>query len=586
VGSPPAGGRHLRRPRFCAASLLLLTVALLGAPASAAATSPDTAATYAYLQAGLQLDQAILRNAAASRSAVATLAERVGHECHGVLAGAPDEEAKPPSRGSLTPRARGERQRSELQMVTIEQELRLTTDAALYQPDQAAIEAWAEQTAPLSWSDPQIAPLARFDASKIEEAFAPPVADVCVDMQSWAQSGYHRLSSASLQFEAAQRARNKVFGPRGSIDSLLKAYEGPPERALIRETQTLRPKILKALDDALHAAESLRRQLGLPEGNAEESEKEPVLGHGKTRAGTTFIVREEAPRPQRDSSCEHSVSIEIEEQRKGHEGFSSSSGSSTCMGAHSERRLSSGCSGEVESIETAVPASVRTVRLQLSNGQTITSHVIRVPRRYGGPGGIYVQAVRGYSPSPVSLTELDARGKVVGVLKIRHLHCRKEPSAKGPTFVSLASGHTPSGEPFTIEGVVFQFGRNQTNFSLTLNAGRRSAGDETEAGNVESNAFRRSLGMECPPREFAIVYGILAAPGAAVLARTPEGLVPLTEVPIAADLHSGGPLVYGVFPTLPSELIVRTSNGATLYSESLAAKDKEETEFCEGYTEA
>jgi hypothetical protein len=470
-------------------------------------------------------------------------------------------------------------------MVTVEEELRLTIDAALYQPDRAAIEAWAAQLAPLSWSDPQIAPLARFDASNVEEAFAPPVADVCADMERWAQSGYHRLSPASLQFEAAQQARNKVLGPRGSIAALLKAYEGPPERALIREADALRPKILKALDDALHASESLRRQLGLPEGHAEESEKEPVLGHGKTRAGTTFIVREEAPRPQRDSSCDHSVSIEIEEQRKGHEGFSSSSGSSTCMGAHSEHRLSSGCSGEVESIETAVPASVRTVRLQLSNGQTITSHVIRVPRRYGGPGGIYVQAVRGYSPSPVSLTELDARGKVVRVLKIRRLRCRKEPSAKGPTFVSLASGHTPSGEPFTIEGVVVQFGRNQTSFSLMLAAGPQSPHDETE-GNSKPKAFRWSLGMECPPHEFAIVYGTLSPSGDSVLARTPEGLVPLTEVPIAADLHSGGPLVYGVFPTLPSELIVRTSNGATLYSESLAAKDKEETEFCEGYTEA
>jgi hypothetical protein len=56
-------------------------------------------------------------------------------------------------------------------------------------------------------------------------------------------------------------------------------------------------------------------------------------------------------------------------------------------------------------------------------------------------------------------------------------------------------------------------------------------------------------------------------------------------VAIAPDLHPGGPLVYGVFSTLPSELIVQSSDGSTLYTESLAAKGKEEAEFCEGYEE-
>jgi hypothetical protein len=92
--------------------------------------------------------------------------------------------------------------------------------------------------------------------------------------------------------------------------------------------------------------------------------------------------------------------------------------------------------------------------------------------------------------------------------------------------------------------------------------------------------------MECQPHEFAIVYGILSPPGDSVLARTPAGLVPLTKVAIAADLHSGGPLVYGVFSTLPSELVVLRSDGSTLYSESLATKGKEEAEFCAGYAEA
>jgi len=127
----------------------------------------------------------------------------------------------------------------------------------------------------------------------------------------------------------------------------------------------------------------------------------------------------------------------------------------------------------VESITAAVPASVRTVQLHLSNGRTITSRVIRVPRNSGGPGGIYVEAIRGYSPYPVSLTELDAQGRVVKVLKLKALRCRKEPAVKGPSFVDLAQGTTRYGEPFTIQGVVVHFDRRHTSFSLMLAAGLR-----------------------------------------------------------------------------------------------------------------
>jgi hypothetical protein len=70
-----------------------------------------------------------------------------------------------------------------------------------------------------------------------------------------------------------------------------------------------------------------------------------------------------------------------------------------------------------------------------------------------------------------------------------------------------------------------------------------------------------------------------------VLARTPQGLVALSKVEIAARFHSKGPLAYGVFASVPAELIVRRSDGSTLYTQSLTAAAKEEAEFCEGYAE-
>jgi hypothetical protein len=78
---------------------------------------------------------------------------------------------------------------------------------------------------------------------------------------------------------------------------------------------------------------------------------------------------------------------------------------------------------------------------------------------------------------------------------------------------------------------------------------------------------------------------VLKPPGATVLAREPSGTVALGTVAIPARLHAGGVLAYGVFTTPPSELIVRRADGTTLRTESLAAMNRENGEFCEGYAE-
>jgi hypothetical protein len=569
-----------------AACAVLLSPALAPAALSTPPVSPaDAAATYAYLQANYRWDQAILRNAAMSRSDAASFASQLSSECHGVLSGAPREGAEPPSASPPAPRARGERQRSELQLETIEEELDLSVDAATYQPDRPAVETFAAQVAQLSWSNPRIAPLAHFKADTAEELFAPASTDVCADMKTWAQSGYHILSAASREFEATRKARSDTVEPRGSLISLLKPYEGSRARRLIRDIRAVVRKIETVLAGTFDESSRLQRSLGLQASPFEERRQQPVLGRGTTDAGGTFVVRRAAPKARYSSSCQRSVAVELTERSKGSTGLSDGYGTSVCLTGHSDQNPSSHCSGEVASITAAVPASVRTVQLLLSNGQTLTSSVIKVPRKAGGPGGVYVQAVRGPSPYPVSLTELDARGKVVLTVKLATERCRREPTVSGPAFVDLAKGTTPDGEPFTIEGVLVRFGRNQTSFSLSLSAGLHSGRSEIEVGNVKPRAFKWSLGMECQPHEFAIVYGILSAPGASVLARTPEGLVPLTNVPLASDLHSEGPLVYGAFSTLPSELVVRRGDGSTLYTESLAVRGKEEAEFCAGYAE-
>jgi hypothetical protein len=569
-------------------SLLLLAVALLWAPASSAATPADTAATLAYLQANYQLDLAIANNAAASSAASASLATQLGSECQGVLAGAPNEEVSSSNPGEHpTPRARGEHQRSKQQLRTIEAELEQAIEAATYQPDIPAIEAFAAQIAPLSWSDPRIAPLAAFRVKRQKEILTPPGASVCADMKFWAHSGYHALSASSRTFEEAQTART-VTAPEGSVQQLLKPFEQAPERALIKKIEALQQRPANALAGAVSAYSRLQRTLGVPESPFETRKQEPVLGHGRTHAGSTFTLRRENATEPSEASCRKSISIEIEGPSKRKTGVSEVWGTSLCLSGRKRRSRASGsCGNEVTSIVAVMPASVQSVQLLLSNGKTITSGVIHIPPRDGGPASVYVQAVRGYSPYPVSLRELGRDDKLVVMVKVG-FRCHPEPPASGPRFVSLVNGTTPTGEPFAIEGVLVHFGNHQTGFSLDLSHSHSSnseAEGEIAVGHTKPKAFSWSLGMECPPHEYAIVYGILSAPGSTVMARTSTGLVPLTKVELAADLHSGGPLVYGVFSTLPSELVVLGGNGTTLYTESLVAKGNEEAEYCGGYAE-
>ena len=50
-------------------------------------------------------------------------------------------------------------------------------------------------------------------------------------------------------------------------------------------------------------------------------------------------------------------------------------------------------------------------------------------------------------------------------------------------------------------------------------------------------------------------------------------------------LHANGPLVYGAFSALPTELTVLGANGSIVYTENLQAQATEATQFCEGYAE-
>lgn len=108
-------------------------------------------------------------------------------------------------------------------------------------------------------------------------------------------------------------------------------------------------------------------------------------------------------------------------------------------------------------IEALTPAAVRTVRPRLSDGRTIVSAVVRVPEAPGGSAaddGLYVQALRGPKPIPLSLVGLDAAVKVsrrVKLIKVRGCTGGRN-LAEGPiSATTVARGRVPHGPRFTVQ---------------------------------------------------------------------------------------------------------------------------------------
>ncbi|MGA2165504.1 MAG: hypothetical protein ABSH36_13680 [Solirubrobacteraceae bacterium] len=485
----------------------------------------------------------------------------------------------------LPPRVRGENARRSQQKQTIEEELDTAVGRpgdSLYRP---AEEAYAAEVRQLSWSNPAIASALQVATTAGLEAVSAPAPPFCADARAWAQSGYRALSAASRAFEAAQAARRQVDrGTERSPNMLLKPYENAADRALIRKTTAVEGKLVAGDIGAVHTTFHVERIVGFPSPPFEEP-KQVTVGHGGTAAGTNFEVSTEsqgafgAPR-----SCHRSATVAYTRPGAPEVLILGGPNNPICLAPPHYHHPAVFCESGIETIQTAVPASVRSARLVLADGQTIHSRVTRIPRQHGGPAGIYAQEIRGSTSHAVSLLELNAGGGVVLNVALPRYRCvkpRHEPPVL-PTSTELASGLTPEGEAFTISA----FGSLNGEPFLSVDTGVDPELNEPAIGLGPHKVFPWSLSIGCTPHPYAILYGILVSPGKSVVAQTPQGAVTLNVVPVEPRMHAKGPLVYGVFSALPSELTVLGANGSSVYTENLQAEATEAAQFCEGYVES
>ena len=557
----------------------------------------DRAATHAYLQAEYEFELAVNGVAPQSRAAVEALPARLGGECPGVLAGAPAEEPllgllRPPGGSRPSAKARGEADRTSRQRSALEGELTISLFAAAFQLEEPAIAKLTAALTPLRWSDPRIAIRIDADLALISSVLAPRVPNVCADMRSWVASGYRRLSAGTKEFVRQQAARTSPPFFAASVETLLKRYEGPADRTLIRRTKALERGQLVALLSLLRLGTKLRAAVGLKPEFEEVTDLGTRVGGGRTRDGGRYTVRVRAPVAiLHGPRCRHEVLLEYSRRRGSAGIFSGSAGPTSCLpGPGPSQPPTVACQQGDLRVTTRVLSKTRSVRLQLSDGSSVRSPVIAIPRRLGGPARFYLQSLRGPAPFPVSLTELDARGRTLRVVRLPLLrHCRKV-AVSPPTLKTIVHATAPGGARFTITGFSFRFGR-QREFSLSSDA-RESGGflsgiALSEEGRPARPAILAQVGLEasCSSHPFTIVYGWLKVPGASVLAQTPAGLVTLAKAKIPTALHAKGVVAYGAFPTPPTALVVRAPGGRTLAREDLSRRAVEQNEYCEGYAE-
>jgi hypothetical protein len=308
-----------------------------------------------------------------------------------------------------------------------------------------------------------------------------------------------------------------------------------------------------------------------------------VLGKGRLEAGGSYEVTltpmpATAGRHQDECESSHPLNVKIVSTLIG--------GVSGCFSrSEASLRPRVECNEGYLRVEARTPPAARSVRLRLSNGRQVTSPVALVPPRLGGPVGFYYQVVRGPQPIPVSLTELDARGRPVRIWKLdRRVGCTKHVLKFLHNGIRpLVHGSLPGGPQFAIVGQAFHF-FGRIHFALQVDITDQGGGGESASGE-RPKLFTWALYEGCKPQQYAIVYGLLKAPRDTVLARTSGVLHPLHRVAIPAHLHAGGVLVYAAAGTVPSELILRSPSGRTIVTEKLGRLGAEATETCEGEAE-
>jgi hypothetical protein len=269
-----------------------------------------------------------------------------------------------------------------------------------------------------------------------------------------------------------------------------------------------------------------------------------VLGRGRTAAGASFVAT-----LQPTSKCPLQVRI-----------VEAGIANMVCYSIFEQPvRPKIGClPGGRLVLHWRVEPTARGVQLTLSNGRRITSSVIKIASGLGGPAGVYYQAVRGPTPIPVAVREIGGASRAEGVRRVfecaspfvKHVGRDERPFAEIPT---------PDGSLTISNRVVRILGKDHQGLTAVLE-------DSTHA-IVGAGALRLLPPLRWEARRicsgsspFTVLYGVIEG-GYRVFVQFGHRLYALRAKPIPGWVGLRGTLVYGIWSSVPRELIVQTASG-------------------------
>jgi hypothetical protein len=281
-----------------------------------------------------------------------------------------------------------------------------------------------------------------------------------------------------------------------------------------------------------------------------------VIGRGRTAAGTTFVA---TAQPVEDCP----TNIDIREDGKIGQ-------LSLCYSRfQSPPEATAICLLGSVVIHMRVSEATHSVRLTMSDGNTVTSSVMVVSQRLGGPATLYYQVVRGAAAIPTALTELDRRNQPLSTVRVpKVIGCSKQ-SVK----------HLSDGEGVLAKEV----GPGGTEFTITAKdePSRTEYGSlrmtSTQSGNTTTigfGALRLAPPLEweivhiCKPYPYAVVYGLLPVRDMAFVG-SGHKYNALSRVAIPSSVRPRTVLLFGIVRGAPSSLIVRTDAGKTLVTQNI-----------------
>jgi hypothetical protein len=187
------------------------------APASAAATPQDDAATHTYLTVGYTALRAAIGSMSAVGAGIDQLNHKLASECPDVGLGSPQSEE--------------------------EQHLSYEVFGALlstaYRTDAGIVQRFLRAVKPLRWSNSKVTRAAdRYDKS-LHELVTLPMPNLCADVSAWKAGGFKAVPADTIQFD------HHVEDIEGEIISkrLLAPYVAPSDESLVDRDLSLYKKL-------------------------------------------------------------------------------------------------------------------------------------------------------------------------------------------------------------------------------------------------------------------------------------------------------------------------------------------------------